>query len=209
MFAGGDFHIDDPGMACVTPDIVIGVDRGIEHCLSVGIVPDVLIGDFDSVDGSVLHDSRLSHSETIRHPARKSSSDLELALRWLVNTDIERVVLLGISGGRSDHHLFNWMLPMQQAWPFSIELIDKSGYAYKVNAKYPLNISARPGQTISLIPMPDASGVTTSGLEYALQDATLTTGSTLGLSNVAVSETVSVSVSAGQLLAFHVKIEAI
>ena len=206
VFAGGEFHVDDLDVSCVNEnDIIVGVDRGIGHCLSTGLVPDVLMGDFDSVESSVLRDSRLAEKQVIRHPVRKNSSDLELALHWLSDAGIERVVLLGVSGGRSDHHLFNWMLPMQKTWPFSTELVDKSVHAYTVSAKHPLSIAVQTGDTVSLLPMPDADGVATEGLEYALHNASIGTGTTLGLSNIAVGETVSVSIDNGQLLVFHVK----
>ena len=206
VFAGGEFHVEDLDISCVNEhDTIVGVDRGIEHCLSTGLVPDLLMGDFDSVESTVLHDSRLAEKQIIRHPVRKNSSDLELALQWLSDSEIDRVVLLGISGGRSDHHLFNWMLPMQKIWPFSTELVDKSVHAYTVNATYPLHIPVHTGDTVSLLPMPDADGVVTEGLEYALHNASIGSGTTLGLSNIAVAETISVSIDSGQLLVFHVK----
>ena len=206
VFAGGEFHVNDLDVSFVNKhDTIIGVDRGIEHCLSTGLVPDVLMGDFDSVGSTVLHDTRLADKQIIRHPVRKNSSDLDLALQWLSDSDIDRVVLLGISGGRSDHHLFNWLLPMQKIWPFTTELVDKSVHAYTVNAKYPLQIQVQTGDTVSVLPMPEADGVATEGLEYALHNAFIGAGTTLGLSNIAIAETVSVSIVNGQLLVFHVK----
>ena len=206
VFTGGDFHAGDLDVSCLNEhDTIVGVDRGIEHCLSTRLVPDVLMGDFDSVESTVLRDSRLAGKKILRHPVRKNSSDLELALQWLSNAGMDRVILLGVSGGRSDHHLFNWMLPMQKSWPFSIEFVDKSVHAYTVNAKYPLHIPVQTGDIVSLLPMPDADGVVTEGLEYPLHNASIGTGTTLGLSNIAVAETISVSADHGQLLVFHVK----
>ncbi|MFK7861684.1 MAG: thiamine diphosphokinase [Granulosicoccus sp.] len=205
VFAGGDFHVD-----CIDPawvaegDIVVGVDHGISHCLDAGLVPDVMMGDFDSVEASVLDDARLAGTQRKTYPARKNSSDLELALDWLSDTQVERVVLLGISGGRSDHHMISWMLPSQERWQFAIEIIDATVHAHVVTPEHPLDAPAWIGQTVSLMPLPEASGVCTIGLEYTLYDAQLSKGTTLGLSNVASGKTIGVSISQGRLLAFRV-----
>lgn len=206
VFAGGDYSIDLwPDERVDDGDIIVGVDRGIKHCLDTGLVPDILLGDFDSVSPCVLSDPRLKNCITKSYPARKNSSDLELALHWLTEQSVARVTLLGVSGGRSDHHMFNWLLPLQACWPFEISFIDASVRAYIVTSDYPLIAPAQPSQTISLIPMTHARGVCTQGLEYALENAELSRGCTLGLSNVAISSSIEVSVEEGQLWVFVVK----
>ncbi len=206
VFAGGNFQVDDVLVTDIRRgDVVVGVDHGIAHCLRIGVVPTVLVGDFDSIDPAILNDQRLVNVPRRSFPARKNSSDLELALQGLVGTDVSRVILLGISGGRSDHHLFNWLLPFQTDWPFAVELVDHSVHAHVVCARYPLHVSAFVGQTISLLALPEAIGVTTKGLEYPLVDHTMTHGSTLGLSNVADADAIRVSVSAGRLLVFRIR----
>lgn len=206
VFAGGDYSIDLwPNERVDDGDIIVGVDRGIKHCLDTGLVPHILMGDFDSVSPEVLADARLKNSATKSYPARKNSSDLELALHWLTEQSVARVTLLGVSGGRSDHHLFNWLLPLQACWPFEISFIDAFVRAYIVTPHYPLIAPVQHLQTISLLPMPNAKGVCTQGLDYALQYAELTSGCTLGLSNVAVSSSIEVSVEEGQLWVFVVK----
>ncbi len=206
VFAGGDYSIDLWPNECVDDgDIIVGVDRGIKHCLDTGLVPHILMGDFDSVSPEVLADARLKNSVTKSYPARKNSSDLELALHWLTEQSVARVTLLGVSGGRSDHHLFNWLLPLQACWPFEISFIDAFVRAYIVTPHYPLIAPVQHLQTISLLPMPSAKGVCTQGLDYALQYAEVASGCTLGLSNVAVSSSIEVSVEEGQLWVFVVK----
>lgn len=203
--AGGDFHPGTLDAAAIgSRDIVIGVDKGIGYCLSIGIVPDLLMGDFDSIDSMLLEDPRLDGIDKQSFPARKNRSDLDLALQWLRSSHVSHVTLLAISGGRSDHHLLNWLLPLQEEWPFTVELIDATVHAYLVTPHYPVRTVAKPGQVVSLVPMPEALGVTTEGLEYSLHDAELAVGSTLGLSNVASQLSIGVSVSSGRLLLFRV-----
>ena len=205
VIAGGELHPPTLDAAVIHPgDIVVGVDKGIGYCLQRGIIPHILMGDFDSIDPLLLKDPRLKGVEKQSFPARKNSSDLELALQWLRSSDVSRVTLLAISGGRSDHHLLNWLLPLQEDWPFAIELIDASAHAQLVTPQYPLETITRVGQVVSLIPMPQASGISTQGLEYSLAGAEMTAGSTLGLSNVASQLSIRVSVTSGQLLVFRI-----
>lgn len=204
--AAGEFapdHLD--GFSRVDGDSLIGVDFGITSCLQAGEVPDVIVGDFDSIDVSLLNDPKLANADRYQYPIRKNFSDLELALIRASELGATRVVVTGVSGGRSDHHLFNWLLPIQRRWSFAIELIDATTHAYVVSPEFTCQRASWYGQTISLVPLSRAQGVTTKGLEYALDDAVLDAGSTLGLSNIALGNLVDVKVKQGKLLAFFNK----
>jgi len=201
VFAGGEFSPDDIPAGEISPsDFHVCVDRGIEHCLEAELSPGVLIGDLDSVSQKTLQDDRLRHVPRQVHPSRKAASDLELALEWLTADPPDTVIILGVSGGRTDHMLFNWSLPLLRDWPFSVQLIDSTTRAYLVTGNNPLNVGAEFEQTVSLLAMSVCSGVSTKGLQYPLADAVMTPGSSLGLSNVANADTFSVSLESGKLL---------
>lgn len=201
VFAGGDFSIDHlPVSELRDDDQFVCVDRGVEYCLAAGQQPSVLIGDLNNVTTSVLHDSRVINVERHVYPSRKASSDLELALELLAENPPERVVLLGISGGRTDHLLFNWTLPLLRQWPFRLEFIDATTHGYVLYGGQELAVEAVVGQTVSLLALSPGFGVSTRGLQYALECATLLPGSTLGLSNLVDSTQIGVEVERGTLL---------
>lgn len=201
VFAGGDFSIDHlPVSELRDDDQFICVDRGVEYCLAAGQRPSILIGDFDSVSTSVLQDSRVVNVERHVYSSRKSSSDLELALELLAENPPDRVVLLGISGGRTDHLLFNWTLPLLRQWPYPLEYIDATTHGYVLYGEQTLTLDAVVGQTISLLALSPGHGVTTHGLQYALKGATILPGSTLGLSNLVESTQIGVEIKSGTLL---------
>lgn len=172
--------------------------------MACGIVPNLLVGDFDSVSGLMLNDERLLHVRRIEYPSKKAHSDLDLALQSLLLEDIQKVTIVGASGGRTDHMLFNWMLPLSSRWPFAIKLIDNTVVAHVVTAAHTLECSAQFNQLVSLIALCDAHGVTTKGLEYPLTNASIQAGSTLGLSNVVNEPAVQISLSTGVVLALLV-----
>lgn len=87
---------------------IIAVDGGIEHCLNLGMMPDILIGDMDSIDTALLDE--LPHLKQIKYPKEKDESDLELALDYC-NLDLfEKVTIFGGLGGFLDHTLANLFL---------------------------------------------------------------------------------------------------
>lgn len=185
---------------------VVCADGGLSNCLKAGRIPDCLIGDFDSVDAESSAHPSLAAVPRIVHPVDKSASDLELALEYLANDPQvpDVVVMLGVSGGRSDHHLFNWLLPMLRSWPFGLRLIDRTVDAYLVTPARPCDIPCETDDTISLVPLGDVAGVTTEGLVYRLHDDDLQAGRTLGLSNLADASRVHVEIRDGRLLVMRV-----
>ena len=201
VFAGGEFSSDHvPFDEVGEQDKFICVDRGVEHCLAAGLMPTLLIGDFDSADEDVLALEHLSETPRYDYPSKKSASDLELALQVLADDPPDSVVILGVSGGRTDHMLFNWSLPALRIWPFKLLLIDGTTRCHVLQGKDSCTFSVTQGQTLSLLAQVRARGVTTAGLQYPLQGATLEAGRTLGLSNVAEGGQASVRLDSGTLL---------
>ena len=201
VFAGGDFSSDHiPENAVRDGDLLVCVDAGLEHCLMLGLQPDVLVGDLDSVSPTLLQDARLENVEKHVYPSKKAASDLQLALEILSSYSLSQVVLLGVSGGRTDHMLFNWHLMMLRAWPFNIELIDETMHAYVLEGEQSMDIHSSPNMTLSLLAMRTSKGVTTAGLQYPLHKAIIEPGDTLGLSNVVESGQARVEISSGTLL---------
>ena len=201
VYAGGDFSCSDiPSGEHAVDDLHVCVDSGVEHCLQAGHQPGFLIGDLDSVKPVILQDKRLVNVPRQVHSSRKASSDLELALQWLAEDPPDTVILLGVSGGRTDHMLFNWSLPLLRDWPFKLQLIDSTTRAYLISNKDSVSISAELGQIVSLLVLSAACGVSTRGLHYALSNATMLPGSTLGLSNEVVGDEFSVAIESGKIL---------
>jgi len=203
---------------CLTlqPRMILCVDGGLRHCTSAGIEPDVLLGDFDSADP--LHVAQIDKRKTrcIQHPEDKDATDLELALRYVEaefmqnpekvgNANCEpqlEVLLAGLSGGRTDHMLANWLLLAKTQWSFAITVMDRCGNGFFVSPKSTREIALNPGDTFSLLALRHASGVNCEGARYPLKNAELETHTSLGVSNVAQSTSVKVSVEDGALLMY-------
>lgn len=188
VFANGDCNDAICTLANISKkDFLVCVDGGLRHCLAAGLQPNLLVGDLDSLDKASADAINGQHIECVQFPTQKNASDLELTLRTLLDRSIEEVVLLGISGGRTDHVLFNWQLAASRSWPYRLRLIDDYVDAQVVDSSRPLSITAEAGQTFSVIPLiQNAKGVEIAGAAYPLTGADLPLGSTLGLSNEVV-----------------------
>lgn len=180
-------------------DTVVAVDGGLRHLHQLGAEPDWIIGDLDSISSSLLQ--AYSSVRQMVYPAQKDATDFELALRYLQERGTTHVTLLGFTGGRLDHVLTNLLLLGLPDWTFQIELLYAHGAGRVVSFSHSFRQALDVDSKLSLIPLCDkVSGITTSGLKYPLDNATMTMGSSLGMSNLVVTEFVSVSVETGKLL---------
>ena len=188
--AGFDFPAEDIGSG----DLVIAADGGVKHTEKLGLTPDAVLGDFDSL-GFVPEGAAV-------FPVEKDDTDAMLAIRWGLDRGYGRFVIYGgLDGHRLDHTLANF-----QALQY---LADRDAAGYLVGERYlatvvkngSLSFPAEAAGILSIFCMgPDAKGVTLSGLKYPLENGTLSSGFPLGVSNHFMGEKSSISVKNGSLL---------
>jgi len=139
--------------------------------------------------------------ESVSFPPEKDASDLELTFRYLSEMEMDEVMVLGLSGGRTDHCLFNWQLLASSHWPFSLKAIDETVRATVVDADHSLELSTEPGCVFSVIaPTSNVIGLCVDGAKYPLHNAEMQPGQTLGLSNVTTQSRLHISVAKGLVL---------
>jgi len=203
IFANGDL-IETPEL----PDLlararlIIAADGGANTCRLLGIVPNVLIGDLDSIDPAVFQEFQKKSVAIHRHPPRKDTTDLELALDLALAKGAQEVWLLGGLGGRWDMSLANVLLAAQKKYkPLTFAIPGPACIMHILHPGKPFTMIGAPGQTVSLLPLQaDVHGLTLHGFEYPLQDATLPFGTTRGVSNVLTGSAATVQLQSGVLL---------
>lgn len=199
IFAGGDFSADTK-VEINENSLVICADSGYDNALLCGVVPDVIIGDMDSVKNRLP-----AGVKQIKLKCEKDDTDTQACIDYLADIGCEEIVLFGALGGRTDHEMANIMLCIY-ALKKGIKLIIKSAetevFAVVGNAV----IKGNRGDWLSLIPvLGDAEGVSLSGLKYTLENAKMEAGKTMGISNEFESDEATVSVEKGILLAVKTK----
>jgi thiamine pyrophosphokinase len=185
-------------------DLVICADGGAQHALALGLAPDVVIGDMDSLDGDLQARLESKGCKVLVHPTRKDETDLELALRYAIDHGVDEILILGALGGRIDQTLANVLLlalPELERIRTRIVAGDQEMFLIRGQA----SIEGQVGDTISLLPIAgDVTGITTEGLEYPLQRGTLKFGPALGVSNVLTAPVARVQVERGLLVCVHI-----
>jgi thiamine pyrophosphokinase len=206
IFANGDLNLPTAAESLIRAgDLVIAADGGLLHCRQLGMVPDVLIGDFDSISEQDRAELEASGAEIIRHPARKDYTDLELALRYAQARGLSEILVLGALGARWDQTLANLLLPAAvELNAMDIHLLDGEQEIQLLRGApsgRELMLRGQPGEIVSLIPLGgDAQGITTRGLEYPLHNGSLSFGATRGVSNSLVESTATIRLESGLLL---------
>ncbi len=203
VFANGDPG-DLPHPDQLPPaDGVLAADGGATNAWRLGLFPTIIIGDLDSLDSAEKQRLETAGARLITYPADKDATDLELALHYAVEQGATQITLVGLLGGRPDQALANIFLLTQPALAgVTLMVLGKGWRAHVVREM--ARLRGQVGDTVSLIPLtPRAEGVQTAGLAWALHQATLLFGSSLGISNKMTAAEAQVSLREGILFVVH------
>ncbi|AKI97190.1 thiamine diphosphokinase [Kosmotoga pacifica] len=184
-------------------DFIVAVDSGAEYLRKIEVVPDLLIGDLDSVSPETLNWCVSNGVETIKFPHEKDETDTELALIELNNRGFNRVILLTATGGREDHFLATLMLLLK----FSKEEMEVKILSERVEIGLvhgSKTFSAIPGETWSIFPFGSlVPGVTLKGFKYELENREMAFDQPFGISNTATANEVTIAAEKGKVIYFR------
>ncbi|MBN8586175.1 MAG: thiamine diphosphokinase [Ignavibacteria bacterium] len=179
---------------------IIACDGASEFLKASSITPDVIIGDLDSIKPAVLkYFSR--KNVVIKKVYDQNKNDLEKAIIYALSKKFKHINIIGFGGKRLDHTLNNLSILKKFYLKADIRIFD-NGFEGKIINRI-VEIDCRIGDTVSLIPLPEAAGITTSGLKYPLKNGSLEIGIREGALNEAVAEKVSVEIKSGVLLVLN------
>jgi thiamine pyrophosphokinase len=190
-------------------DLIVAANGGTHHARAVGLKLDHVIGDLDSLSSELQ--AKLEAAGTVfhPHPPAKDETDLELALLWASQQSPEQIVILGAWGGRPDQTLANLLLlALSELSDIDVVIAAPPWEIRLIRGGERLALSGEPGDGLSLIPLGgDVTGVTTTGLAYALDNEPLYFGPARGVSNVFEETNAEVRVAEGTLWCFHRRVE--
>lgn len=152
-------------------DFIVACDAGYRNAARLGVLPDLIVGDFDSAPQPV------TDRETIVLPHVKDDTDTQFAARWLLEHRYQEIVLLGALGGARVEHMFanistGLYLSLQGA---QVVLADARSEMHYLLPDRPLALERKDWMYLSVFALGGPmTGVTLEGVYYPLQDATLT-----------------------------------
>ena len=198
IFAAGEHKADDlklyKRIKIHEDDLILCADGGYDTLALLGTKPDVVIGDLDSVRTTIP-----PQIKTVKYPSDKDKTDLEICIDYAAESGCDSLLILGALGGRVDHSLAS-LYAMRYALEKGMESMILSAHTRVYLVSDYLKLSRESFDYISLIPCTDkVSGVTTSGLKYNLENATLHQSSSLGVSNEFYNNTALIKIEKGLL----------
>ncbi|MBW2623947.1 MAG: thiamine diphosphokinase [Deltaproteobacteria bacterium] len=203
IFANGYLnHPQDAARLIQPDDLLIAADGGARHCRNLGLIPDVVVGDMDSLGQDEVLELEELGAEIITYPREKDFTDLELAFLRAREADASEIIVLGGFGDRWDMTISNLLLAARSEFSgISVRMVEGSQETGLIRGSGEMCFEGKRGDVFSLIPLSrEAVGVTLTGLEYPLREASLPVGSTMGISNVFTHDSATVSVKEGLLL---------
>ena len=177
-------------------DYVIACDAGYVHAQRADIVPDVIIGDFDSYTGDLP-----GGVEIIRTKPEKDDTDTMMALKLAIRRGYRRIMLVGALGGRVDHMLANISLVAFAAEKGAdLQIVDGHHQIFAVrNGRRRVPRSTWRNLSVFAFDT-ECKGVTLRGVKYPLENAVLTNTFALGVSNEFTEDVAEISVESGILI---------
>lgn len=191
------------------PSLWVGADKGISTLISLGVFPDIVFGDFDSINKEDLEKIKSKNVEIFQFPEEKDDTDLGLALEWALSQKPELIRIFGNTGGRMDHTMAGVQLlvsPKTLDSNVHVEIIDQVNCLYAVRPGV-YQVEKKPlFKYISFIPMaPEVRGITLKGFKYPLENKNIKMGTNLCVSNELISQIGHFSFTSGILLVVRSK----
>ncbi|MBE3570318.1 MAG: thiamine diphosphokinase [Bacillales bacterium] len=182
----------------------IGVDKGVQYLLDEHIVPDLAIGDFDSIQENEWKRMKQKVRNIKKYNPEKDETDMELAIEYGVKQNPNIIFLFGATGGRLDHFLANISLLVNEKWSKSsidFKIIDRQNII-SVHRPKKYEIQKLPDKPyISFLPVNGhVEGLTLTGFKYPLHNYTAKFGSTRCISNELIEEKGTFSFTSGILM---------
>lgn len=186
-------------------DFIVCANGGIKHALKLGLVPNVIIGDHDSLPPFLKEKLKKHSLEWIKYPLEKDQTDSELAIEYAIKKGFKKILAFGAFGTRIDHSIANLLfLASPNYKAVDITIIEGNQEIFLVKNRR--IVEGKKGDFLSLIPLQgNCLGVTSKGLKWQLKNSVLYFSSTLGISNVLTHSQTEIKIKKGVLLAIHTR----
>ncbi len=188
-----DFHLS----VLADADMVICADGGANNAHSLGIIPDYVIGDMDSIRKDVLDALQGNDKTRIIVDPDQDKTDTELAIALAESFDPEEIIMLCALGSRIDHTMANILCLDRIKEGISARIVDDRNELVLVDSS--LDIRGTKGQVVSVIPLTDVSGLTYEGLKWPLKNESFKFN-WIGVCNMLVGSKARVSLDKGKVL---------
>jgi thiamine pyrophosphokinase len=177
---------------------VIAADGAANTLRKYGLAPDLITGDFDSIEPATLKFYKSQKKIEVRKIFNQNRNDLDKAFGFALVRGFQKIHILGATGSRLDHTLGNFSIIKKYYKLSDIIVYDKEYESFFCNEK--TEFTYPKGEIVSLMPMPKAEKINSVGLKYKLKNATLEFGKMTGTLNSSTGDIVKIETGKGDLL---------
>src|SRR5579871_1841790 len=186
-------------------DKIFAADCGASVAVAMGITPETVIGDFDSLTAATIQELKKKGVAFVQTAPEKDETDTELAIAYAITQGATEISLVGgIGGSRFEHAIANIALTYNSKIPIAI--VNGPSKLWVLLGPQNVSIVGEKDDLLSLLPLSQVvTNIKTEGLCYPLLDEPLYFGKPRGMSNVFAEKKAFVSFSNGLLLFVHSK----
>ncbi|MCJ7433414.1 MAG: thiamine diphosphokinase [Anaerolineales bacterium] len=184
-------------------DTLIAADGGTRHALALGLKPDLIVGDLDSITEDERQKMESDGVKIAKHSRDKNETDLELAIQYALELKPEQIIIVAALGGRLDQTLANLaLISDERLTQLDVRLDDGVEEAFFCRDQ--VRVQGGSGDVVSLIPWQGAVAVVrTENLKWPLHNEMLYPEKSRGVSNEMTSDIASIEIKSGLLLVVH------
>ena len=172
---------------------IICADGGANSAKKIGVTPNFIVGDLDSISESTLK-YFIGKSRIIKYK-RQNDTDVEKSLKFAISKKFNEVILLGVTGDRLDHTICNLGIVLKFFDKIKISLVSEKSFLIPINKTTILK--SKVGETISLYAFDNKTKITSTGLKYKLSNIALPFGIKESTSNVVIQNDIKIKVTGG------------
>lgn len=200
--SGGNLKLEDFRFESLKSDILVAVDGGLDYCIQANLVPDIIVGDLDSMSKRAFKYMEDNAIEILKFPKEKDWTDMKLAANYLIDKGCSEISIYGGTGSRLDHTLANiYLLDHILNRGARGRVIDENNEIYLIEDN--MTLENGDDRYISFIPIRnEGTIITLEGFKYPLDRKDVEYLSNLGISNETIGEKSYISIEKGRVLVF-------
>lgn len=187
-------------------ETIIAADKGLEALNKIIVMPNYIIGDFDSVNKTTLNQYENKNIEITYLKPEKDFTDTHLAIKLAIEKRAKHITIIGATGTRMDHTLANIHV-LNEALQNNVptEIINENNRIMLINRKAKL-IKNTNYKYVSIIPLTTKiTGVTLKGFKYNIENATINLGESIGVSNEQIEQEALIEIKEGIAILIYSK----
>jgi thiamine pyrophosphokinase len=174
-------------------DTLLCADGGADSALRLGLTPNYIIGDLDSISKEAIN--KFKNTSKILQYKRQNDTDVEKCLKFAIKNKFDEALLIGVTGNRLDHTICNLGIVLKFFSKIKLSLLAENSYLKPYTAD--VRLKTQKGEIISLYGFDKKTKITSKGLKYPLNNISLPFGEKESTSNVSTSNSIQLKIRNG------------